>query len=203
MDEKIKKKHDALCVKITQVFTDFYIFKNGYIVSKNIEKPFLIQIDEEQVKWFEELNGDFKILHISDIRKYKKTGEFVEKVESKSETAKIIQILNERLNSVNQCEKWEKFILSQNDEENEKLILSLFKNNNYIDFKPADTPDGPELILTKSLLPLVSEKNYTDLYYTSKCVGKDLYMIVFDLQFPLFRLYMIHHYIPINKEDTQ
>lgn len=202
MDDKIKKKHDNLCTKITQVFTDLYITKQGYILSKSKEKPFIIQLDEEQVKWFEEANGEFNILHISKIREYKKTGECVEKVTSKTETSEILQILEERLGYINQCDKWEKFILSQNDDENEKLIMTLFKMNNYIDFHPSDNPSSPELILTKSLLPLVSEKNYTDLYYASKTVGKNLFMIVFDFQFTMFRLYMIHHYIPIKKEDT-
>lgn len=201
MDEKTKKKHDALCTKITRVFTDLYILKQGYIISKSIDKPFVIQIDDDQVKLFEDMHGEFKILHISNIREYKKSGTCMEKITSNSETKRLLNILNERLDCINMCDKWEKFILSQNDEENEKLITSLFKMNNYINFKPLGNPDSPELIFTKSLIPLISEKNYTDLYYASKSVGKNLYMIVFDFQFNMFRLYMIHHYIPIKKED--
>lgn len=204
IDEKTKKKLLNLCTKLSNVFTDFYILKQGYIMSTDVEHPFVIQIDNESIQWFVELYGEFKILHIWDIRKFKKeysdegSLNYIAAVTSKTEESKILEVLTNRINEINLCSKWENFILSKNEDDNEKLLLKLFKMNNFINFKPQDIDDSPEIILTKSLLPLVSEKNYTDLYYSSRKVNSELYIIVFDFQFSLFRLYMLHNYIPIK-----
>lgn len=201
IDSKIEKKIYNLCTKIGYVFSEFYILKQGYILSQDIEKPFLIQLDEESVNWFSELVKDFKIIHITDVRNFKKdmTTNIVN-VTSKSEISRVIKILETYKSFLNICEKWDKFLLSNNEEENEKLILSLFKNNNYIEFHPSNE-EHPNIILAKSLLPLVSEKNYTDLYYTTKEITKSLYLLIFDFQFDLFRLYMFHHYVPMDNID--
>ena len=199
LDDKDIKKLEKLCIKISNVFTDFYILKNGYLVSLDVTKPFIIQIDEDYVHLFEELCGKFKILHLWDIKNFKKDmNNYISEVTSNTEATKVVNLLSERIDIINKCDKWESFKLSDSDEDNEKLILSLFKKNDYINFKPIDNLDGPEIILTKSLLPLVSEKNYEDLYYASKKLDSDLYAIIFDFKFTMFKLYMVHHYISID-----
>ncbi len=214
-----KKLYDLL-VKVTNVFTDFYVFKHGYIVSSDIEKPFIIQISDAQVSLFEEICGNFKLIRIIDIKNFKKslkepttkdmekgtewpkTEDYFYIVDSKTEMTKLINILKEKIEEINSCQSWEIFVLSDDNDSNLKLISSLFKDNNFVNFAPKDNIDGPEIILTKSLLPLVSEKNYTDLFYSSRKVNSNLFLIVFDFQFTLFRLYMFHHYIPM-KEDKE
>lgn len=213
-----KKLYDLL-IKLTNVFSDFYIFKTGYIITDDIEKPFLIQISDTQISLFEELCGKFKLLKITDIKNFKKslkepsqkdlekgtvwpkTEDYFYLVDSNFEISKMVNILKEKIEEVNSCQSWEKFILSDNVVTNTKMITSLFKNNDYINFIPKDTSDSPEIILTKSLLPLVSEKNYNDLFYSSKKINSNLFLIVFDFQFDLFRMYMLHHYIPMKEEN--
>lgn len=201
LDEKQTKKLLNLCTKIANVFTDFYILKHGYIMSVEKDKPFIIQIDNECVELFAGVCGDFKISHIWNVREFKKDMEnYITIVSSASESTRVFNLLTERIKSINTCIDWENFTLSDNEEDNQKLLLSLFKNNDYINFKPKNI-DGPEIILTKSLLPIVSEKNYTNLYYSTKKINSNLFLIVFDFQFDLFRLYMLHYYIPIDEGD--
>ena len=216
ISDKDKKIIYNLLVKVANIFNDFYIFKQGYFISSDIEKPFLIQIDSEYINLFSELCGDFKVLRLTDLKNFKKsltepktekdkakewpiTENYFYSVISNSELEKITSILKEKINEVNGCTKWERFELSEKEDENMKLLLSLFKENNYINFLPKDNIDGPDIILTKSLLPLVSEKNYTDLYYTSKKKNSNLFLIIFDFQFTMFRLFMFHYYIPIKE----
>lgn len=214
MDEKNGKKLYNICTKLTTVYTSFYITKNGYILSTDKEKPFLIQLNDDTLSLFIEACGEFKLIHIKDVRIFKKglpvklkneedridIKTTFREVTSDNEKRNVLILLNERLEDINLCKKWEKFILSDDSENNEELILSLFKENNYINFTPKDNIDGPDIIMTKSLIPLVSEKNYTDLYYSSRKKGDNLYMIIFDFQFELFRLCMFHHYIPMDDD---
>lgn len=197
MDEKEQKKLFNILTKITNVSNDVYILKQGYVLSIDIEKPFLIQLDESQIELFNKVIKDFKIIRISDIKKYKKdTSNFIYEVTSNTEKNNVIRVLDNRLNSLNMCESWENFLLSDNAEENEKLIYSVFKENNYVNFTPNDNNDA-DIILTKSLLPLVTEKNYTKVYYSSKKLSDELFIIVFDIDYDLFRLCMFHNYIKI------
>lgn len=200
MDPKREKKLFNLCTKITNVYTDFYILKTGYILSLDKEKPFLIQLSDDYVSLFNELKEGFKILHITDVRAFKKDmTTCIEEVTIKPEINKITTFLEERLNLINSSSKWEDFKMSDSICDNEKIILSIFKNNDYIEFKPKTEKEIPNLILTKSLLPLVTEKNYTKLYYNTREINKDLYLIIFDFDYDLFRLFMFHYYIPYDK----
>ena len=245
ISDKDKKTIYNLLVKVSNIFSEFYIFKNGYFISSDIEKPFVIQLDTSYIELFKELCGDFKILRITDVKNFKKSltspklkkdelnslkeeyqmyvlesgdsvepfDEYIKKYQdewpvtenyfysviSNSESETITKLLSERITETNKCSNWERFELSENPDENTKLLLSLFKENNYINFLPKDNMDGPDIILTKSLLPLVSEKNYTDLYYSSRKENSNLFLIVFDFQFSMFRLFMFHYYIPIKE----
>lgn len=202
LDDKQKKKLITMCTKISNVFNDFYVLTTGYCISMDIEKPFIVQLDHEYIDLFKGAIGEFTVLHICNVKEFKKElTDFYEVITSKTDIKKLANLLTERITLINTCDEWEKFLLSDNEEENEKLMLNLFKKNDYINFQPNNS-DGPEIILTKSLLPIVSEKNYTDLYYATKKIQSDLYLIVFDFQFSLFRLYMLHYYIPIKNKDN-
>lgn len=197
LDSKSEKQLHKLCVKMNYVFNDIYILKQGYVISLDKEKPFIIQLGDKDLMLFSDLVGEFKILHIPNLKDFKKDMENnIQEVTSTKEQKEIINLLNERIKALNDVKHWKEFILSNNEEENEKLIYSLFANNDYINFKSDE--DDSELILTKSLLPLVSEKNYDDLNYSSQKVDTDLYLMIFDFQFEMFRLYMFHYYIDVD-----
>lgn len=201
LDEKEQKKLYQLCTKISYAYTECYITNQGYILSMDKTKPFVILLEESQLELFTKLCGDFKILHITGIKDFKKdmdTG--IEKVTSNAQTKRIIGLLDEYLNNINSCENWESFILSDDEEENQKLLASVFKDNNFVNFKPKDI-DGPDIILTKSLLPNVSATNSSDLYYSTRQINDKLYLITFDFQFDVFRMYMLHFYIKMKDES--
>ena len=219
IDIKEKKALHAICIKISNAYNDIYVFKSGHIVSADIEKPFMITLSDSQVKLFKNLVGEFKILHIFDLKEFKKslkdsiTNEKEDSEKNKknslientytielksSENKKILDKLDEWVNNLNKVGSWEEFILSDNESDNAKLLISLFKDNNYVNFKPKDTDDSPEIILTKSLLPLVSEKNYTQLSYASIKLESNLFLIIFNFHFELFDLFMFHYYVPIK-----
>lgn len=202
LNEKDEKKLLNLCTKMSNVFNDIYILQQGYVLSLDVEKPFIIQLDKEYIDFFEELCGSFKILHLWDIKKFKKEKDkdtYIKIVSSNSETQMVVNKLSEYIENINKCTSWENFTLSDDEDKNAQLLLSLFKNNDYINFKPNDIKESPDIILTKSLLPLVTNKNYTDLYYSTHKIDSDLFLIVFDFDFSLFKLYMCHYYIPIKK----
>ena len=190
LDEKEQKKLYQLCTKISYAYTECYITNQGYILSMDKTKPFVIHLEESQLELFKKLCGDFK--------KDMNTG--IEKVTSNAQTKRIIGLLDEYLNNINSCENWESFILSDDEEENQKLLTSVFKDNDFVNFKPKDI-DGPDIILTKSLLPNVSASNSSDLYYSTRQINDKLYLITFDFQFDVFRMYMLHFYIKMKDES--
>lgn len=223
------KKLSTLLTKLSNVFNDFYVFKNGYVISTNLENSaFVAQINlENDVKLFQDLVGDFKLLHVWDCKKLKKAltellelndnnsteesedsnisiSEYVTAVVSETDIKSVTSLLDEKLNKFNEIDKWENFQLSDNEEENEKLILSLFKQNNYVNFTPKGDEETPqEVILTKAILPLVSEKNYTQLYYQCKKLDNNLYNLIFDFDFDYFRLFMFHNFVKMNDIDEE
>lgn len=199
-DTKDQKKFLDVCTKITNVYNNFYLFKNGYCVSTDIEKPFVIQLDEIQIKYFIDTFGEFKLLRITDVRKYKKEPDkYFYKVDSKTEYNRVLSTLTKYLDIINQCDKWEKFILSPDEEKNVEIIESIFKSNDYFKFNPIGDFKGPDVILTKSLFPLVTVKNWADLYYSAKKISDELYVIIFDFQFTMFRVYSVHYYVPVDE----
>jgi hypothetical protein len=65
--------------------------------------------------------------------------------------------------------------------------MNLFQDNKKI----------PEITISKSLFPLVTEKNVSDLYYNIT-TDKEYNELIVSLDFPLFQLYMVYKYIDIN-----
>lgn len=183
--------------KISSVFNDAYILKNGYAISLNHELPFLIQFTESQISLFEEVFGDYKIIHFNDIRKYKKfrctedEGLYWNIVTLQSEISEVTDRYTKLMVELGECEKWLDFDIT--DEEKE----SLFKYNDFIKYKPKDS-DAPAFILTKSFLPLVTEKNYMAVSYSSKVIEGELSLIIFNIEHSTFRILGFHHYIKVN-----
>lgn len=216
LEKKEKKRIQDIFTKITRIYTNFYILKNGYIISLNIETPYLIQLDIDDISLFKKLFGEFSIIHITDLKYFKKiVTNFFENDSLEStdifnykealnltdlfdikekEEKNVLSKLEEYLTHINSCDKWNDFKLSENEIENDKMIESVFVKNNYIEFQPQNNKH-PSLVFTKSLLPLVTEKNYRDVTYATAEIYKNLYIIIFSFEFTLFRIYMLHNYI--------
>lgn len=214
MELKQRKKLYTLFSKMTTIFPSFYIIKPYYVVTKESGKPYMAELDEKWIPLLEEFFGEFTVLHVKDIKLVKKViagptrkddPETFPKLEDQfyhvtnpRELFEVKELFTSRMKSVTDTPKWESFLLSEDPEENEKLLKSLFVDNSYVNFKPKGDEFVPMIILTTSLIPLVSEKNYNNLYYCCKKVIEGLYEIIFDFQFEMFRLYMYHTYIPIE-----
>lgn len=214
LDVKKTRMIYGLMSKMTSVFPSFYIIKPNYILSINAEKPFLAEIEDCHVEILNEIFGDFDMVYIKDIKIFKKViagpkpkddpdtwpklEDISHIVENKREATAAKEMLAARIDSIHLHENWNSFLLSEDPNKNEELLHSLLTDNNYVNFHPGDS--SPMLILTKSLIPLVTEKNYHDLYYSSRKIIDGLYQIIFDFKFNLFRLYMFHTYIPVERK---
>lgn len=212
MDAKRQKQLEGLCIKLGQVYTDFYILKNGYIVSMDIELPYLIMLSEDQVNLFKECCGEFIVIHFFDIRKFKKSliqkegdKDFIdikttyEILDQKSKITKVVNMASRYTDDIKKIENWMSFRFSQDSITNDNIVNDLFVKNNSINFLPEDNKNGPEVMITKSLLPSITEKNYSEVCYGSIKKLEDLFCIILHIKLPLFHLYMIHHYIPFGE----
>ena len=230
-DEEIKFYKDLyqFFTKIANVFTDIYILKNGSCITLDNEKPFLVRIPSDTVDGIAKILAEFKILYISNIKEFKKsfkyqidkrtaqikgtsftnTKEIPKSMMSyvtiddfqRSRESKIFSTCQKYLDSIYEVEKWYPFQVSIDTSENTKLIYQIFVDNDYVKFLPEDNTSGPEIIFTKQLMPLCTEKNVGDLYYMTKKISDDLYELLLHFNYPLFEIFAFHYYIPIKEES--
>ena len=61
------KKFTELLIKLTNMFKSPYICKNGYVISLDIEEPYLVILDEEQMaKFYSQPNTNPYNLYINE-----------------------------------------------------------------------------------------------------------------------------------------
>ena len=209
------KRLYSVLSKLSNLYNDFYIFRHGRVLSLDIEKPYLVNLDSEYLTMLYDITGEFKIIHMTNLKDFKRCIKSLEEgkapitpidscyyvVSKEEEEKQITSYLEMMVNTVASCETWSSFRLADDPDENAVLLESLFKSNNYHNFSPVDNPENPPIILTKSILPLVTEKNFGKLYYSTSKIQKGLFRIIFDFQYELFRLNSIHYYIPIEEEQ--
>lgn len=214
---------DKLLIKIGTVYTDFYLFKHGYIVSGTSDTSCMIRItNPEYMQYFKDCFGEFSILHIKDSKGLKKYlvenatydevvagfayedhenyhhTDYFEEVTTPSlrqGSEKLLQKFQDRINEVVEWADFSSFVTEVGEE---KFNRDFYGINSSIEFHPKDNPDSPYVILTKSYFPLMDMKNYQQLHYSSLQVNSDLYNILFHLEYELFDLYMMYYYIQID-----
>ena len=205
IDKRSITKFCNFITKISAIYSDFFILNTGYILSLNIEKPYVFFISDEYMEIFNKIFGEFKILHILDSKTLKKVlsemGDEIPDISpyisieiSSSNKMALMIMIQDRLSEIQKC-TWNKFILSDDNDDNAKLISSIFDNNDYINFTPKDNLESPDIILTKNILPMVTSKNYTNLYYSSFKKSDSLYVIVFNFKYPPYDLYTLLYFI--------
>jgi hypothetical protein len=214
--KRLKKLHE-LCVKISNLFEECYIVKDGTIVSLDPERPSMLQITPDNTGLFSEYLGDESetpYYYLSNLKDFKVSlKESIEKYEegftkskllyipkkSTEEKNAIMALIAKRKNAMTNSTHWKKFLLSNDPKENEKLIDHLFKKNSFIEFVP-DNAETAFIILTKPFIPMVTEKNYTSLYYSTEVAGDNLFLLMFDIDLPLFRLSTFHYYVGVTED---
>lgn len=197
MDDKELKAFVNILTKLSASLNDVYIVKMGYALNLDVDKPILIQFNEYQMELFEKAFPDFKIVHITNVKKYKAAGteeeknQYFEYITLKSKSDAVISKMDYMLSKLGECESFVNLTLSEEDKE------TLFTYNEYTLFNPSDS-DAAEIILTKSLLPYVTAKNTDIVTYSSRLVSDGMSLIVFNIDFPMFRVLAFHHYLTVN-----
>lgn len=218
MEKEIKAiitKLNNLFIKINSIFTDIYITKTGYIISMNIEKPFLVHLSSEYIDLVDKyiLNGK-NIIHITNTREYKKEWSDTKTIEEviifenlkmskyikdilPVEHKNVIDRLDLLLGYVNNINNWKLFKL-----DNEKME-DIFNNNKHIEYVDEEIKNPP-VIITKELMPTVTLKTSDNILMTIVDMTtidekyKGLYMLVFNIESNLFTLYSINNFIDIG-----
>ena len=190
-----------LLVKIKNIFsTDIYLINNQYIIAgeKSSEDNLgysLCVLSPDMIDICNNSFDPYKIYYIKNITNAKDDLENnISEVSSLAERESVNYSLEEVINIKNKIETWDSFNFT------EKQLDELFEDNMTINlFKDTDIPS---VTISKSLFPLVTKKNVSDLYYS---VIQDLQyinlMISFD--FPLFQLYILYRYLDIDKEKGE
>lgn len=227
--ERKKKMKNILnfFVKIANVFNNFYLFKHGYMISDDSSSSWMVRItDPECLEYIQLCFGDFKIIHIKDVKTLKKfmseisyeqltTGyvwdsgnaevdeafkAVIEKVETPSVIKKVEKILQNYVDRLNVVSEWNEFMKPYENDSKDAFIKRFFTMNNSIEYQPLDLPKSPVIILAKVCFPLLTEKNCDDMYYSTVQINGDLFNIIFYLNYDLFDIYTMLFYIPMEEK---
>lgn len=188
-----------LLVKISYVYlTDIYIYKNQFIIGGDISNEnnpglFICKLTNDSSELCDETLDRTKVYHVSDIKKSKdRFNEYLREVTNDDEINKVESLKNTVLNEIYSFETWNNFNFTEeeiNDLFNDGISIEIFTENSKI----------PSLILSKSMIPLATEKNLDKLYYnfiSSETQGKMVInKILFTLDHEFFQIYMYYRYM--------
>lgn len=189
-----------LLVKISYVYlTDIYIYKNQFVLGGKISNEnnpglFICKLTEESSKLCDDVLDRDKIYYISDVKKSKDNfKDYLREVNDTKEIKDVEYNKKKILNKVYSIETWDNFKFS------DKELGELFDDGISIEIF-TDNSKVPSLILSKSMIPLTTEKNIDKLYYhlisrESKGKENSLNEIAFTLDHEFFQIYMLYTYM--------
>ena len=198
----ISKNFKDLLNKACSIFKDdMYIVNNRYLLAgdmseKDSDGYYFCRLSQDSIKVCNEQLGEKEqIIYIENVRKAKDTfGELsriVEKEDEKDLVLKKYKNLNKQLNTV---QGWEKVKLTEeeiNDLYDRCVNIELFKNESNI----------PTVTISKSFLPLTTEKNIDNLFYSVQVIENndidegDIGKLFLSIDIPQFQLNMIYTYL--------
>lgn len=189
-----------LLVKISYVYlTDIYIYKNQFVLGGKISNEnnpglFICKLTEESSKLCDDVLNRDKIYYVSDVKKSKDNfKDYLREVDNDKEIKEVEYNKKKILNKVYSIETWDNFKFS------DKELSELFDDGISIEIF-TDNSKVPSLILSKSMIPLTTEKNIDKLYYhlisrESKGKENSLNEIAFTLDHEFFQIYMLYTYM--------
>lgn len=189
-----------LLVKISYVYlTDIYIYKNQFVLGGKISNEnnpglFICKLTEESSKLCDDVLNRDKIYYVSDVKKSKDNfKDYLREVDDNKEIKEVEYNKKKILNKVYSIETWDNFKFS------DKELSELFDDGISIEIF-TDNSKVPSLILSKSMIPLTTEKNIDKLYYhlisrESKGKENSLNEIAFTLDHEFFQIYMLYTYM--------
>ena len=198
----ISKNFKDLLNKACAIFKDdMYIVNNRYLLAGKLSENgsdgyYLCRLSQDSIKVCNEQLGEKEqIIYVENVRKSKDTfGELsrvVEKEEEKESVLKKYKSLNKQLGTV---QGWEKVKLTEeeiDDLYNKCVNIELFKNESNI----------PTVTISKSFLPLTTEKNIDNLFYSVQVIENDdidegdIGKLFLSIDIPQFQLNMIYTYL--------
>ena len=198
----ISKNFKDLLNKACSIFKDdMYIVNNRYLLAgdmseKDSDGYYFCRLSQDSIKVCNEQLGEKEqIIYVENVRKSKDTfGELsriVEKEDEKELVLKKYKNLNKQLSTV---QGWEKVKLTEeeiNDLYDRCVNIELFKNES----------DIPTVTISKSFLPLTTEKNIDNLFYSVQVIENndidegDIGKLFLSIDIPQFQLNMIYTYL--------
>ena len=198
----ISKNFKDLLNKACSIFKDdMYIVNNRYLLAgdmseKDSDGYYFCRLSQDSIKVCNEQLGEKEqIIYVENVRKAKDSfGELsriVEKEDEKDLVLKKYKNLNKQLSTV---QGWEKVKLTEeeiNDLYDRCVNIELFKNESNI----------PTVTISKSFLPLTTEKNIDNLFYSVQVIENndidegDIGKLFLSIDIPQFQLNMIYTYL--------
>lgn len=198
----ISKNFKDLLNKACSIFKDdMYIVNNRYLLAgdmseKDSDGYYFCRLSQDSIKVCNEQLGEKEqIIYVENVRKSKDSfGELsriVEKEDEKELVLKKYKNLNKQLSTV---QGWEKVKLTEeeiNDLYDRCVNIELFKNESNI----------PTVTISKSFLPLTTEKNIDNLFYSVQVIENndidegDIGKLFLSIDIPQFQLNMIYTYL--------
>lgn len=195
-----------LLVKVNKVFpTDLYIIHNRLVYAgpkseEDISGNYLCILEEKfENSLSSQLKPD-KTYYIDNIKEAKDDFEnHIKMVDNLREVEYIAHKVRALRGLISDITEWTSF-KDIVDENNQADFLKLFTDNDTIELCDIKN-NTPSVTIGKSLLPLVTEKNYENLFYNIfKSEKGNLYIITFNFHFTHFQLYMMYYFIPESEE---
>ena len=198
----ISKNFKDLLNKACSIFKDdMYIVNNRYLLAgdmseKDSDGYYFCRLSQDSIKVCNEQLGEKEqIIYVENVRKAKDTfselSRIVEKEDEKKLVLKKYKNLNKQLSTV---QGWEKVKLTEeeiNDLYDRCVNIELFKNES----------DIPTVTISKSFLPLTTEKNIDNLFYSVQVIENndidegDIGKLFLSIDIPQFQLNMIYTYL--------
>lgn len=198
----ISKNFKDLLNKACSIFKDdMYIVNNRYLLAgdmseKDSDGYYFCRLSQDSIKVCNEQLGEKEqIIYVENVRKAKDTfGELSRIVENEDEKKLVLKKyknLNKQLSTV---QGWEKVKLTEeeiNDLYDRCVNIELFKNES----------DIPTVTISKSFLPLTTEKNIDNLFYSVQVIENndidegDIGKLFLSIDIPQFQLNMIYTYL--------
>jgi hypothetical protein len=193
-----KKTFRDLLVKLNNVFSsDMYLVNCLYVIAgkesdEDNKGYYLCKLTPELISICKDGLDPNKVYFISDIRSAKDDlSTYMKEVESVKEIDEINKRIKFIEDYVNKTETWNNFPFTEID------IKNIFSDGLCEDFFE-DDDNTPTITLSKSLFPLVTEKNVNRLYYNF-FVKEDYADLLVSFDFDFFNLYMVYRCMDLNR----
>jgi len=191
-----------LLTKISYVFkSDFYIYHNKYLVGgeeseQDTIATYVCDLQDESIKLLEENDLNIgEIVYVQNVKKYKQENfdkKYISVVKLPQTKTLVEKTMQSVVDIVLKVKQWD--VLPISDEEASKMIdkgetLTLFKNRE----------DIPNVTIGKDMFPMVTMKNWTEVFYHVKPAKNDdeLNKLFTRFNIPYFTLYGLTRYMTI------